>query len=178
LTPEALTQKDVMMKKLLRRALVAVVVTGAVTTATSGAQASELVPCNASPTRVCYTETGDTGIGLDLVQLANDPPIHLADVAAYLDIYKIPVGTGGVQIPCITPVVNGTTADSCDRLGLELISRTPLVSQSVDATLVHLKPTQQRVYVCTATLTVLVANIGLNEVPILSVCQSGLSFSD
>ena len=162
------------MTKSLIRALLPVGVAAALVAVTAvPASANSFVPCNSSNTRVCYEEVGPIGPQVPLFKVVNDT-VPLANYAATLDIYNIPFGTGGVQIPCITPFVNGTPVDTCGRLGFTLISRTPLVFGTVG--LSHLEVSGS-VYACSANLTVLVNNIGLNQFPIVSACQDGLSFS-
>ncbi len=154
------------------RAMLPVAVAAALVTVTAvPASAESFVPCNSSNTRVCYEELGPVGPPVPLFQVVHGT--SLATVAATLDIYAIPFGAGSVQIPCITPVVNGVPADACARLGFTLISSTPLISDDVDQ---QLEPSGA-IYACNANLTVLVNNIGLNNFPIVSVCQNGIAVS-
>ena len=156
------------MKRFFRRALLPMAAVAAVTVSTLPAEAYSFVPCNTSTTRVCYDEVGPTGLRLSLYDVAQDPNA-IATVAAYYDVYNIPFGQGGVQVPCVTPIVNGVEAGTCARLGFQRIDRLPLVAEERVA-LVGLVPTQS-VYVCEAELTVLVNNVGLNRFPILSACH-------
>lgn len=163
------------MKKFLSRALVpALAAVSAVAAPATTASAAEFIPCNGGPTQVCYTETGQTSVRYDIPDVAPGEVIPVAQVAAYLDIYRIPVGTGGVQIPCISAVVNGSVQDNCARLGFTLVQRTALVNQAVAAQLVKVSGTLGSVYVCTAELTATVANVGITNLPILSACAENL----
>jgi hypothetical protein len=161
------------MRKLLSRALVPVAVAAALVATAAPSSATSFVPCNTSTTRVCYEETGPVPPQVPLYRAASGTPI--ASVTATLDIYGIPFDTGTVQVPCITPWVNGAPVDTCGNLGFTLISRTWLVPV---VSLASPQPQQfGAVYVCTANLTVLVDNVGLNKFPILSACEDGIYVS-
>lgn len=155
------------MKRFFRRALIPMAAVAAVAATALPAEAYSFAPCNTSNTRVCYDEVRPTNIRLYVPRTVDDTVI--ASASAYLDTYNIPVGSGGVQIRCVTPVVNGVPADACDRAGFQLLNRVPLMTP-IEASLVRAEPTYS-VYVCEAELTVLAADTGLNRFPVLSVCH-------
>lgn len=165
------------MKKLLRRALVPVVLAGAVITAAApNAAALSFAPCDPNATtRICYDETGETNVkyGVPSASLGG-VLVDLPSVDAYLDVYKLPFGTGSERVPCVTPVVNGVENDSCTRLGLIKVSRTPLirVDQNVDGAV--LDGLLTTLYVCEAELTATVAGVGVERQPILAACYTEL----
>lgn len=160
------------MNKHVRRAAVSAAATAAVlTAAVPGAEAATLIPCNGGSTQVCFTEIGPTNVSYSIPNTGPGTTINVADVDAYLDIYSIPFGTGSVQIPCITAIVNGAEQDTCGQLGLTRFSRTSLVKQGAGVPVPSVGNTYlATVYVCEAELTATVLDVGIKNFPTLTVC--------
>ena len=160
------------MTKLLTRALVPAVGALAVVAATApSAAAGSFRPCDEYKTEVCYTETGTTNVAYGIPNLAwGGGGTHLGDVAAYLDIYRVPVGTGGVNIPCVTPVENGIERDACAALGFTRVNRTELFTLGLTLDTPQVSGSLVTVYVCTAEVTATVENVGVTDIPTLTVC--------
>lgn len=160
------------MNKRITRALVPALATaGLLGTGVPAASAASFVPCGTGNVQVCYDEVADTGFGFSIPRLGPGEHIDVASVAAYLDVYRLDLGGPGVQIPCVTLVVNGTAQDNCARIGLTLVSRTPLVEQfAAGVDLMKIDGVVARVYVCSALLTATAGGIGVTNFPLLAPC--------
>jgi hypothetical protein len=159
-----------MLKNLVQRAVAAALVaTAAFATPSS---ASTFTPCVPATVYFCLRETGG-GPGQTLYRVQSGPQVSLGTVAAYLGIYKFDT----FQIPCVTPVVNGTRQDACAALGFELVREDPLMDETSIGANVPQPVVLGSVYVCDALLTATVASVGVVDRPVVSLCHDGLSVS-
>ena len=156
-------------RSLIRVATVALVaVAGAV--ALPGAAHASCSPV--AGVEVCTTIT-PTGVVLPVsvtnVQTGVAATHH---IVGEVDAYRFTLSTGGsVVVPCVVLTVNAGTVDPCGEAGGTFVSRTALLlDRSQDQPSVTPTGTLASASVCTATITVTVADIGVEEIPAYSVC--------
>jgi hypothetical protein len=158
------------MRKNLIRLVLAGAVMAAAAVAPTGASAIAIGPCqNLGLVDVCLSEVGPTAVGAQLYKPVPGAHLSAGDIAAYLDTYQL----GAIQLHCVTPVVNGTEVDACGTVGLTRVAREILVGDTDLGTDVPRLEESIKVYVCTATLKLLVAGNGTTGTPVFTVCASG-----
>lgn len=158
------------MKNIVKRALVAAVAAGAVATATPGANAVVIAHvCRSdSISYICLQEVEQLPVGQDVYTLVPGSTVQVAEVGAYLDLYRL----GDLTFSCITPVVNGDEQDTCGTLGFTRVNRQTLVAAQPVGASVPQVATLTTIYACTARLNARVADNGVNDRMIITLCRT------
>jgi hypothetical protein len=162
------------MNKIVSRSLVCAAACAALLSAAAPpASAYALAGACTAPglVEICVTEVRTTGVGQALYAVEPGQTFPVARVAGYLDTYQF----GSTLLPCITPVVNDAEVDACRTLNLGVrVDRKVLVPAADITVSVSQLEEHGSVYVCEATLRVLVAGFGESGRTIFTACGSDL----
>jgi hypothetical protein len=144
--------------------------------ATAGpATASPILRCGRQTEAIACISNEQHVTTLFAVPAAETAALHVANVAAYVVVYRVP--NSSVGIPCVVASVDATASDECASLGLVRDESAPpvaLVDGPVDGFAPAISPTPlATVDVCSGLLHAGYQGIGLDGQPIVIVCLTG-----